>query len=459
MLTQVSQETFLAEAEKCEAKPHAQVLKPFDAAVILASWHLTGSVEDAKFIVSLLRLTSGVGTPPEETTVLVGVVEGIPSPEGGEAREGVSVLQGYSAELLPGLWEGVRQRAQHPGKREETKAALVFRVPELGSGQDGGVLGKSKEGLEVGVPLANTVFQNGRLSTMFVTRLRWEAESWVKVQAVESADVTSQVVRVLADKKEEAGVRVPLLPITLARTVKSALGNILKQVEIDGQAAPASKELEEVVPLLLERRRRKGLPDIQGPLGVWALVVPARLAGRWHPGLVHEMDLQPMLRAGCRLHKVLSGGGGWGAKQGLLSLDPEAKMSTTDEEDVESFERDFMAGREGGEGGGSVVGPGDEVMFCVDTTTFPAATEKQGWGEEDRRSKRFVVEVAPETAPGPVGNAVEKSRTKRMDGFFGLVTTAMFVAPIAGLESEMAASMKIDTPGAELFIASPDETK
>jgi hypothetical protein len=379
--------------------------------------------------------------------VLSAVVDGLPLPEAGEGKrsgtgvsEGFAVLQGYMDQLLPGLWE-----VRNQGGRQDGRAGLVFRVPGLAGNEV-----RDRGDMDVTVPVANTVFQNGRTSTLFAAR--WAGATWRDFTAVERLDTRSGVVRVPVEAGEGTGVTVPLLSITPLRTVKSALGNILKQFEVEGKAVPASKELEDVVPKLLESRRRMGLGEIRGPLNVWALVVPARLAGNWRPDVLDVLDVQALLREGCRLHRVLSGGGGWGAKQGLLSLDPEAKFETTDDEDVESFERDFLAGQMGGSGGGSVVGPGDGVVFCVDTTTYPKSSADI---EQVRGPKQFVVKVRPESTEEVSTQRLGSVGVQRLDDYFGVVSTAMFVAAAPARDGEwsaMAASMKIDTPGSELFI-------
>ncbi|KAH8905449.1 hypothetical protein BR93DRAFT_960482 [Coniochaeta sp. PMI_546] len=452
--------------------PAAGGSRPFDAALILASRSLTGWLEDPHFVAPLIRLTAddhpvattagggGVVPPVGGVSVLSVAVEGLSVPPEGQTgaregketgtAEGIAVVQGYVDELLPGLWEA--RRGGGDGRRDG-RAGLVFRVPGLGEGEgkemeSGGASGRGE--MDVTVPVANTVFQNGRTSTMFAAR--WAGTTWDDFRAVEMVDVGSQVVRVPVEAKQETGITVPLLSITTLRTVKSALGNILKTFEADKGAVPASKELEENVPKLLESRRRMGLGNIQGPLNVWALVVPARLKGRWKVEVLDLLDLQPLLKEGCRLHRVLSGGGGWGAKQGLLSLDPEAKFETTDDEDVESFERDFLAGQNGGSGGGSVVGPGDDVVFCVDTGTYPKSSALV---EGVQASKRFVVKVRPETIEEVPTQRLGDVGVQRVDDFFGVVSTTMFIAPATAKDGErhgMAASMKIDTPGSELYL-------
>lgn len=454
---------------------------------MLASRGLASWLEDPRFVAPLLRraMTTGhcsadphtADTAPSSSwaqdvpprggiSVLSAVVDGLLLPPGGEkaggarggtgelgevaaaGAEGLAVVSGYGEDILPGLWEERRR------PREEGRAGLVFRVPGLAGGGRGGR--REMTMMEVSVPVANTVFQNGRTSTVFASR--WEGATWDRLEMVRREDAGKAVVSVPAaeDGEEEARVSVPLVSITPLRPVAAALGNILKTLAVDGKAVPASKELEANVPRLLESRRRMGLGEILGPLNVWALVVPARLGEEWRFGALRTLHVQWMLREGCRLHRVLSGGGGWGAKQGLLSLDPEGRFETTDEEDVERFERDFMAGRLGGSGGGSVVGPGDHVVFCVDTATYPSAGAPDISTQHARLSNGFKVQVRPEAvAETPPIQRLGDVAMQRVEDFFGVVSTAMFVAPAAAAGAErdgVVASMKIDTPGAELSV-------
>lgn len=126
-------------------------------------------------------------------------------------------------------------------------------------------------------------------------------------------------------------------------------------MDVNGTATPASRELEEAIPLLLARRANK-----RSVVGVWAVVYPAS------PSPPREGDVEAVLARGGHVRKVLSGGGGWGAKQGLLSLDPETRFTAAGaeggEEDVESFIRSFH----GEESGGGVVAPGGWVQFMVE---------------------------------------------------------------------------------------------
>ena len=60
----------------------------------------------------------------------------------------------------------------------------------------------------------------------------------------------------------------------------------------------------------------------------------------------------------------VSGGGGWGAKKGLLSLDPETSLETQDHEDLENFIRSFKG--EDSSNGSGIVTPGSYVQFFTE---------------------------------------------------------------------------------------------
>src|SRR3569833_2508824 len=59
---------------------------------------------------------------------------------------------------------------------------------------------------------------------------------------------------------------------------------------------------------------------------------------------------------------AVSGGGGWGSKQGLLSLDPQTQYSNHGDGDMESFVSSFY----GEETAQSIVTPGSYIQFIVE---------------------------------------------------------------------------------------------
>jgi len=62
---------------------------------------------------------------------------------------------------------------------------------------------------------------------------------------------------------------------------------------------------------------------------------------------------------------IVSGGGGWGAKQGLLSLDPETTYAQPEQNDIDAFVKAFEE-RNSAEPSSGLVSPGSYVLFCVE---------------------------------------------------------------------------------------------
>jgi hypothetical protein len=99
------------------------------------------------------------------------------------------------------------------------------------------------------------------------------------------------------------------------------MGNILRQLSNipstgPSGAIPASSELEKELPKYVNEL---GIPHQR--VAVWALVEPLNsLLSETQHG---RTNVEQSIVNGSRIHRVVSGGGGWGKKQGLLSLDPE----------------------------------------------------------------------------------------------------------------------------------------
>lgn len=152
--------------------------------------------------------------------------------------------------------------------------------------------------------------------------------------------------------------------ITSSRKVSAVIGNVVSRLQgnPDGPAdIPASKELEAEIEAAIANG------DIEPQQAeVWALVRPRNgknsLADQAFPPVnISAKDLF----MGCRLHRVLSGGGGWGHKQGLVSLDPD--LSCIPEPGKSPFEVLEQQNENESPGGlfQSVVEPGDEIAFYI----------------------------------------------------------------------------------------------
>lgn len=219
----------------------------------------------------------------------------------------------------------------------------------------------------VRVPLANTVFQTGKPCTLTASSWEWSRgenkpvlQSWRERKTVVinlSTTGATPTPSLLQDRlhQEAPVLSIPLLPLTMPRQVDGHMGNIIRGIIGPDEAKiTASTELEKVVPRYFKSRGEPAQAT-----SAWALVIPKDRAHialkdtrqllsnvlgadvesmssedykvREQQGFESLWQQQPprwnvmiqeALMRGARLHKVLSGGGGWGKKAGLLSLDP-----------------------------------------------------------------------------------------------------------------------------------------
>ncbi|KAK4186158.1 hypothetical protein QBC35DRAFT_502011 [Podospora australis] len=374
-----------------------------DASVILVSKSLASWLEDSSFMAQLVQLVWSVTpdkTPAKSFSVLTAAVDEVPPPP--QAREnwkastvGLSILRGSASRMLPGLWEagaGSQQKLDQP-------AFLDFRVPGLQS---------ASQPLHVTLPLAHTIFSNGKPYTF--TASRWQTTAGAfrnEVSLVGSVEKTTQTI-VLPSHHSSLQMRTALVPLTKPHKIIAGLGNILRQVEVGARLEPASKELESVIPALLNRRLKHSDPaqggQASGAVGVWALIIPKEVANISSYPLPSALDvecydpekvgnlaqqtsdvMEGLLSQGCQLRKILSGGGGWGLKQGLLSLDPQTKFTAEEHEDLESFMRSFR----GEEDTGGIVTPGTYVQFF--TELHPAETRDRPVLRTLTEALRYVI--------------------------------------------------------------------
>ncbi|KAH0558522.1 hypothetical protein GP486_004822 [Trichoglossum hirsutum] len=245
----------------------------------------------------------------------------------------------------------------------------------------------------VDVPLANTVFQNGRQSTLL--SLGWSRGHSRELRCTSSLGTgNSDVFLPRAPKAWRSTRHIPLISITVPRRVVTGVGNIIRHIALDpiqtqeangsegegvdmpATTIPASQELESAVQAYFKRH---GLQLRQ--VGIWALIMPQEhSSGDWagyhrvSGDSITRKDLrqwfdkayelgQPIrMKARDRLHRVLSGGGGWGKKQGLLALDPEVTCETREDmlSELGTGERDEEPTTLG-----EIVKPGDFVQFFI----------------------------------------------------------------------------------------------
>ncbi|KAJ8124862.1 hypothetical protein O1611_g8780 [Lasiodiplodia mahajangana] len=371
----VTQRQILDELKKhtLKAKERADHEAPeTNGIAILASKNFTSWLEDQNFMSAFLEtLLNPESTAPvngPSLHVLSGITDGLsPHRLCSEPRSGFSVLRGPVDNILPELWE----KESISGASQDSAACVSFTANPLTG---------NTSALEVTLPLANTVFQNGRRSTLYASR--WDTASDGRKTLGKNYPKTTQRIIANGSSVNHTSSIIPLLPLTPPRRIVAGLGNIVRQVEIDGCPTPASKELETIIPQIFEERARREPRSSPRPIGVWCWVIPHHIGPEKFNNLklfkagssLTEAEIaldsievfSALLSSGCRLHKILSGGGGWGLKQGLLSLDPETSFPLPgQDDDMEMFIKSFQE-RNSAEPTGGLATPGSSLLFCVE---------------------------------------------------------------------------------------------
>ncbi|KAI1108871.1 hypothetical protein F5Y14DRAFT_434449 [Nemania sp. NC0429] len=435
---------------------------------ILASKDFTNWLEDEDFMSAFLGTLFKPSSAAEPKRPILHVLSGITDSIGphrlsSEPRSGFSVLCGPTNNLLPELWA----KESFTGTSQDSTSNVSFTTKPL-IGNTGG--------LNITLPLANTVFQNGRRSTLYASR--WDINSEGSIRLRMRHPKTTQVIVDNGSTVDHTSSIVPLLPLTLPRKIVAGLGNIVRQVEVDGTPTPASKELEIIIPELFEDRARREPSYIPAPIGVWCWVIPPHLTGtkifdnlqlfkagcsQLESEIVQgSMKLfSELLSSGCRLHKILSGGGGWGAKQGLLSLDPETSLSLPgQDDDMEMFIRSFEE-RNSAEPTSGLATPGSSLLFCVEPRTTNAETLSNQVSAPAKTALSFGVTRSSEYTRGP---SPRPEPIEIIDDHFGISSaTGLFLQTIPEFPvmidggsmgrgaTRGSFATKLDVPGAYFF--------
>ena len=305
-----------------------------------------------------------------------------PRPE--HDSEGVSLAVLDSDTAAPNLWSvGIAPENQDPTSIQQ-RCTLSFELPPSAvptPSPFGGRHGSQNLVSRVlQLPVANTLFQNGKTATLFAQRweLRHVRQSSVDVSCIRETLIPRLTLR-MTDAFSNHGTDCDqhlishLTQITPLRTITAAVGNIIRRISTSAAATssegrPASEELEKAISHALREDRYPAQHA-----GVWALIAPPSQktlgASITDSGddIEGNVEIQDLVLKGCRLHKVLSGGGGWGEKQGLLALDPAYDYGTSSENVDAPFNFDLEGDIESEklQSLGQVVKPGDRVKFYI----------------------------------------------------------------------------------------------
>ncbi|KKZ62762.1 hypothetical protein EMCG_02872 [[Emmonsia] crescens] len=259
--------------------------------------------------------------------------------------EGISLFLANRDALQAEVIKAIQKRDMSTPETEPTLSYMYHQQPTKPAGSPAAAATFT----EVGVRLANTLFVNGKPRTMLASRWRYPYSHPNSSPTSPTSPTTTLTldkeynlvgcrIKCATEPHAVAG-RVPLQPVTKPREIVTSMGNIISQLcKGDGSGAtiPASAELEKALPAYLKENNMQNQS-----VAVWALVQSVGLSmaangndndnanananGKVNANASGGAPIDPLsaINNGARLHRVVSGGGGWGKKQGLLSLDPE----------------------------------------------------------------------------------------------------------------------------------------
>ncbi|KAK5990348.1 hypothetical protein PT974_08615 [Cladobotryum mycophilum] len=372
-----------------------------NAAVLLATPDFARTLEDEEFMSQFVK-TMSASAQVDQFHVLGAIVDHVAPPVGSyKPIQGISVLRGHLDDMLPQLWETAPPKSQDDA---DTVSALSFK------------LGKPHHAQQV---------------------------TW-------SPDRELQVVA-------DLGLFAPLVPLTSPRAVTESFGNIIRGIEVEGKSIPASTELEEAVNALHKHSISSGI--MSGPVGVWAVVTPyesesSDLAEWLENGpdpIVAGQDvedvkdltratathLRTLYGLGGRFYKILSGGGGWGAKKGLLSLDPQqTHFALSEEEQMAGFMKTMSDS--------GFTPRGSRIQFFMSAPALPEVNRP----------------LVPGIAFGVSGETSYPEDPEAIEGFIGghfgaLSNHAVF---LSGPGSPNGEGTKLSVPHSQIFAADEDRT-
>ena len=365
--------------------------------------HIELLEEGHQFVPDLLRQTHEDLELGQAIDVLLAVVDKLSSPAAfngseqaiqqqnsgkGSTGNGVSVMLLDSEDAAPNLWthRDLSSIGIEPTARRRSTVAFEFDTNTINPQKAGETPPRhSHPPSSFQLPVANTIFTNGRLSTIQAQRwivnkndpaltfdcvktawldkqvLRLPSSNWCTLRNDENSAVPRVSSFARHDLHWSLRASIPLTPITLPRVVAAAMGNVVRSFFTGGseqKVMPASQELEAGIDRWIAEHGNGAQPP-----EVWALVSPMTNKLSDRPTVVYRS-----IAAGSRLHKVLSGGGGWGNKKGLLALDPELDFDGDSEPSaISTFEyREKLS---------EIVSPGDTVEFFVGIPELSPSTE------------------------------------------------------------------------------------
>ena len=223
------------------------------------------------------------------------------------------------------------------------------------------------------VPLANTVFVNGRETTLVYTQ--WKGSSDTVLEPQRSQSIKAFNLRLPDPPKDLAISNVPLVPLTEPRVIVTAMGNIISEIQVQDKVVPASTELETAVMDSMKKAPKEGA--VAPNTRIYALVRPAKLPESFPFAYVPSHLFLRGLGMGAGLYQVIGGGGGWGNKRGLLALDP-TNSGFNASESPPAIDFDGSSATEAPKTVSNVADRGDLIQFYQLRQNFIKASSLRG---------------------------------------------------------------------------------
>lgn len=359
-----------------------------------------------------------------------------------QGSEGISVAYLDSEVGAPDLWSRREVSKERDTMTAQQRCSISFAIRESNSS---GIRWQ-----KVQLPLASTLFLNGKTSTLLAQR--WvrspsnEGHKLCHFSLVEEKALPEQVINITDALPTGHAIHTQLQTylnrITEPRTVAASVGNIIQKIYVDHdlEASPASQELESVVHRkILDGEMPNHPPDI------WALIAPKGAP-------VHDkVHLKQLLLHDYRIRKVLSGGGGWGVKLGLLSLDPDSDynllLKQSQAKMFLALEEDEIEGQKLFE---NVAEPGETITFFMNVIPGSLALEFASSSSSSEMNPislsrnlacpRLQFGTIPSTMDAPPAVAHKESITKSS------TAKAIYARDCFGMLSEQGISFEVSSP-------------
>ncbi|RMY59516.1 hypothetical protein D0863_11908 [Hortaea werneckii] len=400
--------------------------------------------------------------------VVTAVVDRIPSKKdlkGG--REGLAyMLQHNSEPLDTAAQTPLSPSAQKPG-------SISFELPANT---------ERPQHYTVQLPLAHTVFFSGMVSTL--VHSRYTSENGTPVVQSQKNLERETLCLPLDSKYNTFHQNVPLIPLTPLRTVRHHMGNIIRTLSTPtGPGAPtneasteqaASTELEAAVTGYFEARN---IPP--EPVNVWAVIVPGAFEKLARADFLIQKSVRRLTKEaitkfwkgeesfkstnfylmnsmrvnGARLVKVLSGGGGWGKKAGLLSLDPDSVYSNRELRSDDGWKFNFedesedAAEKQQKEALGEIVKEGEQIMFMLGPVdnSYQDKRAQESVDQADRAALFGVIPSSIDTIPTEQNDSDSVDAVSLEQDFFGALSEGGMAVTIKQPEKPDLQS-KVDVP-------------